>query len=140
MSTARVSAADLKRLTGGSYAAHQTLQEACHALCELYGVPCWDIHTGPRVAPRPGGGFDLRSNKKQRGVGDSLAALPPIGQLLALEFKTGAARPSEEQQEFRKKVTRAGAVYLVVRDVEELDDFLSKRVIAPARATRGRTL
>lgn len=138
MSTPRLSAAAFKRARKGSLAAHQELQAAALKLLALHRVPAIPLHTGPRVAPRAGGGFELRKNKEQRGAGDVLACLPPFGQLAFLEFKTGGASRSPEQIRVHEEFARAGAVCLVVRDVAELALFLSTRVAAPAPFTKTR--
>ena len=132
MSTPRVSAAAFKRTRKGSLAAHQELQAAALDLLALHRIPAMPLHTGPRVAPRAGGGFELRANNAQRGAGDVLACLPPFGQLAFLEFKTGGASRSPEQIRVHEEFTRAGAVCLVVRDIADLALFLSTRVAAPA--------
>lgn len=140
MSTARISAAEFKRTRKGSLAAHQQLQESALELLAHYRIPAMPLHTGPRVAPREGGGFELRANKAQRGAGDVLACLPPFGQLAFLEFKTGGASRSPEQIRVHEEFARAGAVCLVVRDIKDLALFLSTRVAAPAPFIRGKEI
>lgn len=137
MSTRRVSAAQFKRERKGSLAAHQDLQQAAHDLCRLNGIPVVPINTGPRVAPRAGGGFELRANRAQAGVSDSLACLPPYGQLLLLEFKTGGAGTTPEQKRVHEDFVRAGAACLVVHDIASLALFLKTRDITPAAAHGG---
>lgn len=134
--TVRMSAAQFKRERKGSYAAHQELEQAAIALLRLHRVPARPIHTGPRVAPRPGGGFDLRKNGAQKGVADILGCLPPFGQLLFIDLKSGSARPTRDQLAVQEEFTRAGAVYLFVRDIADLDLFLRTRDVTPA-ASRG---
>lgn len=138
MSTPRLSAAAFKRTRKGSLAAHQELQAAALDLLALHRIPAMPLHTGPRVAPRAGGGFELRANKAQRGAGDVLACLPPFGQLAFLEFKTGGASRSPEQVRVHEEFARAGAVCFVVRDIADLALFLSTRVAAPAPFTKTR--
>lgn len=124
MSTARITPAQLRRLPLGSLAAHEQLQTAVLAYLRLCGCPAVPIHTGPRVAPRPGGGFQLRRNRAQHGMADVMACLPPSGRLALLELKSGGARRSPEQRETAAKFEAAGALCLVVRDVRELEPYV----------------
>lgn len=125
--TATLSVRDFKRGLKGSYRAHQDLQRAVLDLCALRGVPAVPIHTGPRVAPREGGGYELRGNRAQRGVSDVLACLPPNGRLALIELKTGGARRSAEQTRVHIRFHAAGALCLVVRSIEDLEPHLSGR-------------
>lgn len=129
---ASIRAADLPRVVGGSHAAHESLQEACLRLLALRKVPAVPIHTGPRVRPRKGGGWDLRRNAAQRGFADVAACLPPAGLLLLLELKTGGARRSPEQIRFAARFERAGAVTAVIRNALELEALLN-RYLPPTR-------
>lgn len=124
MSTRHITAAELRRMPTGSLAAHEELQAACLTFLKLNGVPARAIHTGPRVRPREGGGFDLRKNLGGRGMADILAALPPDGQLLLIDLKTGNARLSAEQREFHDAFRAAGAICLEVHDVRDLLPYL----------------
>jgi len=123
--TTALSVRDFKRSLKGSYRTHQDLQRAVLDLCALRGVPAVPIHTGPRVAPRPDGGFDLRGNRAQRGVSDVLACLPPDGRLALVELKTGGARRSPEQVRVHQRFLAAGALCLVVRCATDLEPHLA---------------
>jgi hypothetical protein len=116
---------EFKRTLKGSYRAHQDLQRAVLELCALHGVPAVPIHTGPRVAPREGGGYELRGNRAQRGVSDVMACLPPHGQLALIELKTGGARRSPEQVRVHERFQAAGALCLVVRSATDLEPHLA---------------
>lgn len=140
MSTRRVTASELRRMPTGSLAAHEQLQAATLTLLRLNGVPARSIHTGPRVRPRPGGGFDLRRNHGGRGMGDILAALPPDGRLLLIDLKSGNARLSAEQREFHEAFRAAGAICLEVRDVRDLLPYLgSNAKLGAGNTHRART-
>ena len=121
MSTRRVTAAQLRRMPIGSLAAHEQLQAAVLTYLRLSGCPATPIHTGPRVAPRAGGGFQLRGNRAQRGMADVMACLPPHGRLALIEIKSGRATRSREQRDLHQRFEAAGALCLVVRDVRELE-------------------
>ena len=120
-----ISAAELKQLARGSYAAHQSLQEAVLKLLASFGVEAVPLHTGPRVAPREDGGFDLRTNKAQHGVADVMACLPPNGRLALIELKTGAARQSDAQKRTNARFERMGALCLEIRNALELMPHLT---------------
>lgn len=123
---ASIRGADLARAVGGSHAAHESLQQACLELLRLRKVPAVPIHTGPRVRPRPGGGWDLRQNAAQRGFADIAACIPPAGLLLLAELKTGGARRSAEQVRHAERFRRAGAVTAVIRSVADLEALLNR--------------
>lgn len=122
--TERITAAQLRRMPIGSLAAHEQLQAAVLTYCQLNGVPAIPVHTGPRVTPRAGGGYELRGNRHQVGMADVLACVPPNGQLLLLELKSGQAQRSKAQAELHDRFAAAGAICLVVRDVRELEPYV----------------
>lgn len=128
--TARISASELRKLPG-SNRAHQSLQDAVLGWLELNGVPAVPVHTGPRVTPRPGGGFDLRKNTAQHGLADVMACLPPDGRLALIELKTGRAYRSPAQKRLHERFTAAGALCLVVRDLLELARIIHARRVQP---------
>ena len=125
MATERIAAAHLMRAVKGSYRTHQELQDACLRLCALRGVPARAIHTGPRVAPREGGGFELRGNRSQRGVSDLMVCLPPHGRLALWELKSGKARRTPEQARVHMEFTAAGAQCEVIRSVDDAERCLA---------------
>lgn len=120
MTSAPDGARRLRQLVGGSQRAHQALQEAAIRMLALYGLPAVPVHTGPRVSVGRGGAVELRGNAAQRGLADVLTCLPPSGRLVLLEFKTGGARRSTAQVEMHERFRAAGALCLVVRDVETM--------------------
>lgn len=117
-------ARDLTKVLKGSNRAHEHLVDAMLEYCELRGVPAIPIHTGARIAPRPGGGFDLRKNTRQIGTGDVLACLPPFGRLAFFEGKTGNAQRSREQRKNRDRFEAAGALCVDVRQVSDLEPYM----------------
>jgi len=121
VTTVRITAAELRRSPIGSLAAHEQLQAAVLTYLRLCGCPATAIHTGPRVAPRQGGGFQLRANRHHVGMADVMACLPPSGRLALIEIKSGRAKRSREQRELHQRFEAAGALCLVVRDVRELE-------------------
>jgi hypothetical protein len=120
----RIDARDLQRALPGSMRRHQSLEEGVLAWCALYRLPAIAVHTGPRVRPREGGGFDLIANPKQRGLADVLVCLPPRGRFVHLELKTGKGRRSPEQVARHRQLAGAGALSLVVRTITDLEPLL----------------
>jgi hypothetical protein len=110
----------VREIVGGSYEAHESLVAACLQLLGLHRVPATPIVTGPKVRPRPAGGFELRRNPLQKGFGDIAAALPPEGRLLLIDCKTGNASRSPEQITLHEKFETAGALCVVIRNATEL--------------------
>lgn len=117
----------LQRAVGGSYAAHESLQMAALQYLELHGVPAIPVFTGPKVRPRPGGGFDLKANPAQKGFSDIAAALPPAGRLMLIECKTGSASRSAEQVALQQRFETVGALCVVIRNVLELAPYVQHR-------------
>lgn len=118
---------ELQLAVGGSQRRHTSLQAGALSLLAFAGIPAVPIHTGPRVRPREGGGFDLLPNPRQRGFSDVIAALPPDGKMLVLELKTGAARRSPEQVRMHARLAAAGAICLTIHEIGELADYIESR-------------
>ena len=110
----------LRQVMRGSYSAHESLVTAALQYLALQKIPAIPIFTGPRVRPRPGGGFDLRANPLQLGFADIAAAAPPDGQLWLIECKTGRASRSPEQVELHGRFRAAGTLCIVIRNVLDL--------------------
>jgi len=60
-----------------------------------------------------GGGYELS------GRADVLACLR--GRFVAVEVKTGKAKPSKAQQKFREAVEKAGGLYILCRRLEDVE-------------------
>jgi hypothetical protein len=132
MTTTHVHASQLGRLVKGSHEAHENLQEAVLQYLALHSVPAVPIITGPRVTPRARGGFELRANAEQRGMGDVIACLPGSGRLALIECKTGHARRSPAQVRMHRRFATSGALCLVVRNVLELAPHIAANRPKPA--------
>jgi len=132
-------ARDLRRVRPGSLSAHKALIEAILQWCELYRLPAVPVHTGARVKPRPGGGFDLFGNPGQHGLADVIVVLPPFGRLALVEGKTGRARKNPAQVRCHARLGAAGALSLVVREINDLQQLLHQvaRDRAIASLARG---
>ena len=133
MSQRRLAARDLRRILPGSQKSHQSLQDAVLLWCELHRIPAVPVHTGPRVAPRGDGGFELRGNPGQRGLADVLACLPPFGRAVLLELKTGRAHRRPAQVKLHRRFGDVGALSLTIRTVDDLSALLYQ--VARDRAT-----
>jgi len=121
-------------MVGGSYSAHESLQAAALQYLELHGVPAIPVFTGPRVRPRPGGGFDLRANPAQKGFSDIAAALPADGRLLLIECKTGNASRSAVQIALQERFQAAGALCVVIRNALDLAPYVQRSRYSDRRA------
>ena len=53
------------------------------------------------------------------GASDIIAALPPNGQFLAIEIKTGRDRMRLEQLGFKANLEKMGGIYWVIKDFED---------------------
>ena len=55
----------------------------------------------------------------KKGAPDIIAVLPPTGQFVGIEIKTGKDRMRVEQESFRDSVREMGGIYMVVGSPEE---------------------
>lgn len=117
----RAHASHLRRLIPGSLQTHESMVHAALQLLALRGVPAVPIHTGPRVTPRTGGGFDLRANRMQVGFFDIAGCLPWNGRALMIEAKTGRARRKPAQVRMHEHFSAAGALCVLMRSVLDLE-------------------
>lgn len=88
------------------------------------GIPAWKNQSGmiPTMNHRTGKRYLIRLGVK--GGSDVIACLPPNGQLLALEIKQGKDKLRPEQQKFLDAIRKVGGKTLVIRSLEELEDFI----------------
>lgn len=98
---------------------HETLLKQCLVLLSSNGFLCWKSSTG---AIRSG-------NRFQRyglvGSSDIIAISPPEGTFCAIEIKTGSAVQNKNQKAFEKAVKKVGGVYIVVRSLQDLKDWIN---------------
>jgi hypothetical protein len=135
MTQTHLAARDLRRALPGSMSAHKDLVEAILRWCLLNKLPAVPVHTGARVKPRPGGGFDLFGNPGQHGLADVIVVLPPFGRLALVEAKTGRAHKNVAQVDCHRRLGSAGALSLTIRNVEEMSQVLYQ--VAVDRATQS---
>ena len=124
MSEQRITAAQLRSQAIGSLAEHERRQAAALEFLRLNGVPAVPVHTGPKVRPRKGGGFDLKRNTEQVGFFDITGCIPPLGRLLLVDIKTGKAHLSAAQRRVHELFTEAGAICVVMRELRDLERFM----------------
>lgn len=94
-------------------AAHHALKRLI--LLDLGSEPDVRLFDNPR-------GFDARAKATYGlapGGGDLIGLVGPRGVFLSLEVKTGSARPTEQQNNWRDMVNAFGGVGRVVRSVDE---------------------
>ncbi len=103
------------------------LVSCCLQVLALRRVFHWRSNNIP--APLPGGKF--RRFVGMKGVADILAVLPPIGRLAGIECKMPAGRQSPDQKAFQAALEAAGGVYLLIRDVRDLESELSRLAAPP---------
>lgn len=58
------------------------------------------------------------------GLPDIIVIVPPGGQLMGLEVKTGTGKQTDVQKAQQLSLESAGALYFVVRSVKEVDTCL----------------
>ena len=87
------------------------------------------VHNGGVYDPRIRGYRANRGVGRRKGIADLIGAWS--GQLFCVEVKTSVGRLSPEQKAFRDDVVRAGGLYVMVRSVEEVVDWVrSMRFVA----------
>jgi hypothetical protein len=128
-----IHARDLKRVLGGSQRAHRSLVDACLDWCALHRIPAVPISTTGIPVLRADGRYELRSNERQEGFSDVVICLPPTGRMGLLECKTGEAVRTRAQRELQARFRAAGALTLVIRDVQDLPRAIGVTWAASAR-------
>lgn len=106
---------------GARSSSHTALVQACLHWLELHHVFAWKNNTG--AFRTQAGGFVRASFP---GCSDILGMLDG-GRLLAVECKTGRGELTKGQQAFRKKVERAGGLYVLARSLDDLAHGLGWR-------------
>lgn len=97
--------------------AHTQLVKSCIDWLKLKGIFCWKQNTG-------GVQIGTRFVKfSEPGMPDILGAFPVTATLFGIEAKTGEGRQRPAQREMEQRFTRAHALYLVVRSIEDLEKW-----------------
>lgn len=106
------------------------------AICVYLGMSLpkdaafWAVPNGgnrPDIITKNGRKFSLEGARlKAEGVRPGVADLMILwgGRLICLEVKTAKGRQSEAQKAWEQHITTCGALYRVVRSVDEVKDFL----------------
>ena len=106
---------------GGNHSvAHTQLVSAAKSYLLWRGAYVYKVWGGPMSKP---------------GAPDIFAVLQ--GRALAIEVKTGAAVLSSVQERERADLERAGALYLVVHDIDALEDALVAAGLTTRAIKRG---
>jgi hypothetical protein len=96
--------------------------EIVNAICEYLAVRkhfFWRQNTAPAVQKSPNGWQFRRMPKHaMRGVSDII--LVHVGRSYFLEVKRNGTYQSREQKEFEKRAQEAGALYAVVRSIDDV--------------------
>ena len=99
-----------------------TLQKACLDLLTLHGVWHYRNNTGAVAATHKGKSRFVRFGAK--GAPDIVCVIH--GRYVGLELKAPGRKQTPDQIAFERSLTAAGGVYLVVRDVAELNAYLAR--------------
>lgn len=120
MPSQHVSIGELKSLQGGSLGAHQALVDGCLRFLALKRIPARAISTTGVPVKRADGSLILAKNERQEGFPDIVGTIPPLGRALLVECKTGEATRTPAQRRLHSEFAAAGALCLVVREVDDL--------------------
>ena len=100
---------------------HQKLVKKCLLRLTELGFLVWSNNTGA---------IKSASGRFQRygliGSSDILGCSPD-GIFVAIEIKTGKAVQNKNQKKFEMAVEKRHGIYMVVRDISDLDVFLEQR-------------
>lgn len=102
------------------HAPERTLIKACLLILRQSGIFAWRNNTGA-----------LRDTKNRpvyfglAGSADILGIMPPNGQMIAVETKVGANKPTPAQEAFLDEIKACGGLAIVVRQPEELVEALA---------------
>lgn len=138
----RMTLTEYRRSRKGSLATHQTLTSACVRLLELQGIPAAAINQiarrrrdGSYHTPGAPTGFpdvvacvpiEIRTTPAPWTTGDVGIVVGLLGRLLLLEVKTGRSELRPAQVGAALKWTRAGAMWGVVRSIDELPAIIAE--------------
>ena len=132
----------------GSSAAHSALVRAVLAELGTVAGVVIGVNASGRAAyidERSGRSFRVPYGWPCPGGPDVLAAVAPLGRLVAFECKTGRARPSARQRAVHEALRAVGVVVRVVRSAEDARAAIeevcaSAKTISAAAPERARTL
>lgn len=83
----------------------------------------WFAHGQPARKNDPGA-YAVRFNPK--GTGDIVGLIKPWGRLLMIEVKAENGRQRPEQEVMQRVVTAFGGLYILARDVSDVDRALAE--------------
>lgn len=84
------------------------------------GFECWRQNSAGLYDPIK---KVFRSNSVKKGVSDIIGFHKLNGQFIAVEIKVGKDKLSPEQSEFLRQVEKAGGVAIVVKSINDLENF-----------------
>lgn len=107
---------------GNRSKSHTALVKMCLALLKLNGILAWNNpSTGIYRTRKDGGSAWVPSGERGRG---DIGIVLPGGRYCEIECKTGKGKQSKYQLERERELISNGALYFVVRNVNELKDWL----------------
>jgi len=101
-------------------APENAVQRQCLQLLRLSHIPAWRSNNAG-VFNRKAGCYTFHGTP---GVADILAVLPPSGRLLTIECKSATGKQTDAQRDWAAEISAAGASYVVIRDIAELQAAL----------------
>ena len=104
-------------------ATESQIQKACLETLERLKVFAWRNNTGAVRVEKRFFRFGLA------GSPDILAIHPRDGTFIGIEVKSKTGKMSDSQKEFAERVRRNNAIYMVVRDVDQLVSQLKKEKV-----------
>ena len=105
-------------------AAHSKLIRACLELLGFHRIPAWSSKTTGQYDPTTGRWRKAKGVKARKGVADITGVIPPHGRALFVECKTGSGSLSPAQRDFRDEVVGAGALWVLARSLDDVQDTL----------------
>jgi len=97
-----------------------TIQTAVLKYLHQQGHFCWRQNNLAVYDPKLG---QYRAHTGLKGVSDIMCILPPTGQFVGIEVKTGKGAVSVDQLLFERRCRKVGARYHVVRSVDDVKEL-----------------
>lgn len=115
---------DIERLQGKKkrvlFISANALTKHALRILDLKGFKVWRQNNGGVWDP---GKKVFRANSSTPGISDILGFHRRTGVFIACEIKAGKDKLSNEQEMFLKSVERSGGFALVIRTIEDLENF-----------------
>lgn len=110
-----------------------TLTKHALRVLDLKGFHVWRQNNGGVYDPTK---KIFRANSSTPGISDIIGFHRKTGQIVACEIKAGKDRLSPAQERFLKSVANAGGISLVVKTIDDLENFMKLKLRGESMAVQ----